>query len=714
MLLKQLEINGFKSFSGRTALEFPKGVTAIVGPNGSGKSNIADGIRFVLGEQSLKILRSKKGEDLIFSGSPSRARASQAKVALILDNKNKIFDVDFDEVVLGRRISRDGTSEYLLNNSSIRLKDINEMIARAKMGLRGYTVINQGMGDLILNATPLERREIIEDSVGLKEFQLKKKESQDKLFEAKNNLKTAKQLVSELEPHLKFLKRQMGKFEAREELQKKLEDLEKKYVAARLKEIESGLEKFKNQDQAKIKKIKELESEIQKFQQELQNEMKETKNFFDNLSKEENILKKMESERVGLERELGRLEGMLEIGPSSKVSKIDIQLVEKKLLDMESRLEEINSRDNINIVTSQINAVLAKIRKFLTELSGLKSGKTTSSDDLLRQKNVLQEKLKLIEAEIQKISENIKDIKNSDAGSRQQFFERQNKLRQAENELFSLKESLSSYEKEKSRLEQERLDLESEFVHLRGSLDGIKIDLVPGPEVKKEIERLRARLELASEIDPETQKEFNETQTRHEFLTTQSQDLIDSTAKLQEVIKQLDEKISDIFEKSFDKIKSEFDRFFKMLFGGGRAELKIKKAAVKSDELDDNNENIENEVGGVEIKVDLPGKRLKGLSALSGGERALTSVALVFALVSQGEPPFLVLDEVDAPLDEANSVRFAKILNELSRKTQFLVITHNRETMKQADVLYGITMEEEGVSKLLSIKLEKAEEFAPR
>ncbi|MBI1755441.1 AAA family ATPase, partial [Candidatus Azambacteria bacterium] len=181
MFLKKLELHGFKSFASSTVLEFKRGVSAIVGPNGSGKSNVADALRFVLGEQSMKSIRSKKGEDLIFSGSPSKPRAGMASVTLLFDNEDRTFPVEFGTVAIKRTIYRDGENHYFVNEAQVRLKDLAELIAKAKLGLKGYTIINQGMGDAILDSSPKDRKEIIFEALGLKEFQLKRSEALLKL-----------------------------------------------------------------------------------------------------------------------------------------------------------------------------------------------------------------------------------------------------------------------------------------------------------------------------------------------------------------------------------------------------------------------------------------------------------------------------------------------------------------------------------------------------
>ncbi|MDP3935019.1 MAG: AAA family ATPase, partial [Candidatus Giovannonibacteria bacterium] len=156
MLLKRLEMTGFKSFAKAVTLEFPTKITSIVGPNGSGKSNIADAIRWVLGEQSMKHLRGKKGEDLIFAGTPQIARLAKASVSLVFDNKEKIFPVEFDEVAMSRRVYRDGANEYLLNNSQVRLKDIIELLSKVGLGASQHHIIAQGDSDRILYASPKE------------------------------------------------------------------------------------------------------------------------------------------------------------------------------------------------------------------------------------------------------------------------------------------------------------------------------------------------------------------------------------------------------------------------------------------------------------------------------------------------------------------------------------------------------------------------------
>jgi chromosome segregation protein len=216
----------------------------------------------------------------------------------------------------------------------------------------------------------------------------------------------------------------------------------------------------------------------------------------------------------------------------------------------------------------------------------------------------------------------------------------------------------------------------------------------------------------------EVLKEHRETTERDQFLARELNDLEVSSQKLRELIEELTETLETRFAGGIEKINKEFDHYFKLMFGGGSATLtivkekKLKRVApldmlgeIADVDEDEDDEEVEE---GVEIGVALPHKRIKGLHMLSGGERALTSIALIFAMSQVNPPPFLILDETDAALDEANSRRYGDMIESLSKKSQLILITHNRETMSRAGILYGVTMGADGASKLLSVRFEDA------
>ena len=239
----------------------------------------------------------------------------------------------------------------------------------------------------------------------------------------------------------------------------------------------------------------------------------------------------------------------------------------------------------------------------------------------------------------------------------------------------------------------------------------------------KRLNECKNQLEMIGGIDPETEKEFNETKERYDFLSKQTDDLNGAVKSLEKIISELDVNIKDRFDREFNVISEKFSEYFKILFNGGTAKIfklsEEEKTATEVSETPESNPSTDNlrkvkllkkrnalGLSGIEIQATPPGKKIGTISMLSGGERALTAIALICAIISANPSPFVVLDEVDAALDEANSERLAQILDDLSNQTQFIVITHNRASMKRANILYGVTMQSDGISKLLSVKLE--------
>ena len=225
MRLKTLEVQGYKSFATKTVFEFDEGITAIVGPNGSGKSNVADALRWALGEQSYSTLRGKKTEDMIFSGSDGRARLGMAQATLILDNSDGWLPVDFTEVTIVRRAYRDGQNEYLLNGNRVRLRDINELLAASGLSRRTYTVIGQGLVDAALSLRAEERRVLFEEAAGITMHRAKRADALQKLDATQSNLLRVHDIVSEIAPRLRYLERQAARAAEQKTISTQLKDL---------------------------------------------------------------------------------------------------------------------------------------------------------------------------------------------------------------------------------------------------------------------------------------------------------------------------------------------------------------------------------------------------------------------------------------------------------------------------------------------------------
>ena len=224
MYLKSIEVQGFKSFANKIVFEFHNGITGIVGPNGSGKSNVADAVRWVLGEQRVKQLRGGTMQDVIFSGTENRKPLSYASVAITLDNSDHKLPVEFEEVKVTRKLYRSGESEYLINGSVCRLKDINEMFYDTGIGKEGYSIIGQGQIDKILSGKPEERRELFDEAAGIVKFKRRKALSLRKLEEEQSNLVRVNDILGELEKQFGPLQRQS---ETAKEYLKKREELKR-------------------------------------------------------------------------------------------------------------------------------------------------------------------------------------------------------------------------------------------------------------------------------------------------------------------------------------------------------------------------------------------------------------------------------------------------------------------------------------------------------
>ncbi len=715
MLLKRLEISGFKSFAKTMTLDFPSAISGIVGPNGSGKSNVADSIRWVLGEQSMKNLRGKRGEDLIFAGTSEVARMGKASVTMFFDNKNKVLPVEFDEVAIGRRVYRDGVNEYLLNGSSARLKDIIEILSKVGLGASQHHIIAQGDADRILYASSTERKSMISEALGLKIFEIKKNEAERKLESTKENIKEIESLRREIQPHLKYLKSQAEKAKSASELKNSLDQISGEYIQRELLSFSHDKDFFQKDKSPLERKAKELEETIKKSESDLKKE-EPADSFLVELSRLDASKELISKRRRELERELWKLEGEQKLQTKGAGDSVPRGRIKEILLDLLSDLESAAKLGTMELVRNAIFGTTQKVYNIVESFNG---NKNSTSQNQGKELGELRENIKKLEAEENNLSKSKKDIEVSYQERARETHKENILYRERSDELASLRDKIRSFAFEEEKLEMRRKEFELDFGDL---ITGEKPQgelFAPGErdQMRKKIERMRIRLEEAGGVDEGVLKEYEATEHRDVFLAKELEDLKKAAGSLGEAFLELGEKIEKDFESGISKINKLFGEFFHEIFGGGKAELRIlvpKKAPAGN--INDIQEGEEDFVGeeeaesGLDIFVDIPRKRIKSLSMLSGGERALVSIALLFAVSTINPPPFLVLDETDAALDEANSHRYGAMLKELGKKTQLIVITHNRETMQAADLLYGVTMGKNGVSELLSIKFEEAED----
>jgi chromosome segregation protein len=1117
-VLKTLTMTGFKSFVHRTHLEFAPGITAIIGPNGSGKSNVADAIRWALGENNARILRAKKNEELIFGGSETRKSLGMAEAILQLDNSSRRLPIDFTEVEVGRRLFRNGDAEYLVNRSRVRLRDLQDLLAGANLADNPFVVIGQGLVDQILALRPADRRTVIEEAAGTRRLQLRREEALNRLKHAEAELVRVTDILREIGPRVEMLREQVAKWteyeqvradlrrralrwykasfgstaEARADLAAKMESVdrevarledfvsegeslsagtedelrvareeeERRRIAAadaasaeasvreRVAALQASLEAIAAErdrtrtalaalpaelsslrarreqvddeaaeaarhareaaDAARVAeedasrtRVALAEARAARVEAERAHLLKESDEV--RIADEERVLLErddelsrgaadLSKERSGHERERARLATELDRARETvaeraravesaasragaarnELQRIDGDLAllrgqttalreaaERAESELTARdagaqspalprgfawlheritvpaevgaalgehLATIESRDARDLpapkgtrrisdgvaiflaqddasaiaaaaslrggvvvspsgllvlpglvrhadprrkadhdARAQLRAMAARLRaelsvseRALSELatergqaetrlaelderlggaqrargdaervvddlatsdadvrdlvrvadargaslereradihtrrerlaserataatarsaagdhfSTAERGEQRATDahgettrraeaarldaatseerrsSLVRLRDTLDEQVGATEKRIADDEERLRalasqerdsrtrlDGAQSDLGrataeareaertselARQRALAAEGSRRESEQRLAKARERLAELRGERGKLavEEERasgaLRLLEEQVRAELGLpedeplpDPTTLELEDdGTEKEKgstlaALTRLRRRLIALEPVNPLASTELAEIGQRHEFLSTQKNDLDRAMTDLRTLADELATTIAEQFATTLMAVDREFSVFFQRLFNGGQASLRT------SDDPEE---------PGIDIYARPPGKRIGSLAQLSGGERALTATALLLAILRVKPTPFCVLDEVDAALDERNVGRFTQALRELTDRTQFIVVTHNRGTIEAADMLYGVSMDDGGVSKIISLKLSELDEQRER
>lgn len=718
--LKRLELQGFKSFAGKTFLDFPSRVVAIVGPNGSGKSNIIDALRWVLGEREAKQLRGETLENLIFAGTPKKAAVSLARVGLLFDNGDGTFPIDSNEVFLERRVDRSGTSQFSINGDEIKMKDLTPMLARAKLGTRGLTMIGQGQSDMFVQSSPDERRLMIEEVLGLKEFRIKKAQAERHLDASAVNMDKVRAMLEELIPHLRLLRRQKHRWDRRNEIEKELKDSENIFFSFRSHALQNELDSLSHPSEYLSAKRAALEGEVK----DLENRIRAVGETSEQTSRAREIRERISElfkKRATLGTELAKIEMMIEIEKKESVgSDIPVAELRNFVSEFYEKIDDVLTWSD----AEKIKETLLRWKKRVAGFFAEKTPRDTRGLEGERKKKA--EEIQSIDREIKVLRDEEESIARGQETANREFRAFVEELEVKKNEIRKIERDAQEQSFARERIAIRIEELEKDWVDAGRAPEELKklpyygeVSDENARGMERKILRLRGELAAIGEIDENLVKEANESEERYEFLTKELSDLERAIADLKKLISELDEKIGSDFKSAFRQINDEFNNYFRIMFGGGKAHMRIerKRVAVQNADPqpeipesfsinDPREEEEKDEIGGIEIELNLPKKKITNLDMLSGGEKSLVSIAALFALIAVSPPPFLVLDEVDAPLDESNARRFADLVAEFSSKTQFIIVTHNRATMEAADVLYGVTMADDGVSKILSMKFE--------
>ena len=463
MLLKRLELQGFKSFADKTILEFTDGATAVVGPNGSGKSNISDAIRWVIGETSAKTLRGSNMQDVIFTGTATRKGLNYAEVSLVLDNSNKDFNVDYEEVKVTRRLFRSGESVYRINDATCRLKDVHELFMDTGLGRDGYSIIGQGNVSQILSTKPEDRRSLFEEAAGVSKYKYKKEEAIRKLAKVEENLVRIGDISTELESQLAPLARQSEKARKYLDLYGDMKQLDINLSIISLDKNKLDIEKtdeLYNSVLEELDSVKSKETENEKLMNRLYDESKKA-------DEEKNVVNERLTEN------------------ESKIATIksEINLTENNILNNKANINRIN--DEISQIYSKNESRTAVISENESKIAAMRTESEIISDELAN----ARKKFDNFDGELLKLDEEISNL-------RTEYFSN-------ENEIVSLNERVKGIESLRTSFIERREAVYTEIGSFKESIENTKNKI---EQTKAYIENRQQKLNSISETVNELER----------------------------------------------------------------------------------------------------------------------------------------------------------------------------------------------------------------
>ena len=698
MNISKLEIFGFKSFAKKETVLFNSGITGIVGPNGCGKTNIVDAIRWVLGEQKTKRLRSSKMEEVIFNGASNVKPLGLCEVFLTIENNKGLLPVEYSEVEIGRRLYRSGESEYFINRNNCRLKDISNLFVDTGLTSDAYSVIELNMIEQILSDKDDSRRNMFEEAAGVNKYKAKRRSALKKFDLNSRDLERIDDIIVEIQIQVKALDLQLKRFKRHEKLTKELQELELDLASARV----ADLAKIITPLEEMLKKKNKL---LQKNTSKKEVESVEFDNARDTYLKEKESLSKMKAKVDSLTEKL-----LSEIQEKNQESSRGVGLLEDELQRKISQLNQFD-KDYIKIVSNQdVTKSLSDESKEKFKNKNYTVIETDKKYEKLKAsiqdyKDKIDKYRKEQEFDFSKMDESIKKIKDKINTNNLELENKENDVNKAFIKMESIRAKLDSDNFSKDDLFYEIKEAEMKIAESKIKKTQIEQNIIEkfGSNVKlkqlKEynisdmvfrVEKIKRSIDSIGPINWAVKDEHEEKSARLNNLLEQKSDLIDAENNLKEAIKKIDNVAQEQFLNTFNDVKENFETMFTVFFNGGKGSIEL------SDSKDPLNSDIN-------IFAQPPGKRNNSLKMLSAGEKSLTAIALLFSIYQYKPSPFCILDEIDAPLDDINIKKFTEVIKDYSKTTQFIMVTHNKLTMESADCIYGVTAEKQGISKLMSI-----------
>ena len=767
MYLKSISMKGFKSFPERVSLEFSPGVSVIVGPNGSGKSNITDAVLWALGEQSPGAIRGASMQDVISAGGKGVSQRRAAEVEVVIDNSDGRAATEFSEIAVQRRLDRSGDGVYRLNGARCRLADVTDVLSDTNLGREMHSVISQGRVETIVHSKPRERRLLVEEAAGLGKHRKRRRRAELKLRAARDNLDRALDVEREARARLRPLKRQAQAAEIGARIEREELGLRGQIVSEELRfgaDRAAAAEKAAAAARATRAKIDERLTAVGKRRREAEErfaardrERTEAWGLVTKLRGEQERVAvraagfsgrvtELEARLESLRSELGPL--TLDVGPGSSPGERARKL-EEELGEIGAGLDSAVA----GLAVARSDAAAESARE--SALGDVHSGAERASRHARRAEGLLGERHReamrkrvadgeglledaraaqaAIEAVGAAIRARVERTEGKVVGGKDDGDEIAEELRACSQQEFELQtemkavaDELTKAEVEAAHLGDRRAEAERELAAIVAKLGE---EVAPAEqamseeeraEIDRRLERLERRRAQIGPVNPLAEREYDEAREHVEALQSQREDTERAMRELETLIREIDAEIERAFEETFDATAKNFEEMVEHLFPGGRGVLRRvalrpirdeerpsgeQEAPTDDAEPEPEEEEEAREELGVEIEVTPAGKSTRKLSLLSGGEKSLVALAFVFAVFLARPCPFYILDEVEAALDDANIDRFLQLIRRFADRAQFVIVTHQKRTMDAADVLYGVTMGGDGITKVVSRRL---------
>lgn len=733
MRLKSLKLAGFKSFVDPIQIEFPGIMCGIVGPNGCGKSNIIDAVKWVKGELSAKSLRSESLQDVIFNGSDNRKPVSHCSVELVFDNSENFLGgeyLKFEEVSVKREMGRDGQSTYFINNAVARRRDVQDLFLGTGLGSNSYAIIEQGIISSLVGAKPEELRSYVEEAAGITKYKERKRETESRIRRTAENIARLKDLEDEVKRSIRRLNAEANLTTKYKKLREQEQQFQKFLISAELKELEERKKASEKEnksidtdieaiDAKRISVISKRDVAKTKLMEGLKILEDEQRKFFETGAKislveekDKSIKNKIDDLNLEKDKIIKNLSNLKDSEKSESDNKTDVP----KDYEGDLKLKVQNEVSNLNIKNEEVKKEVGQsLGNFWKDGYKFGLGQASESTETLSVlKKQFEERLVSIESEIIKITNENESEKSGLADLLQtrkdlelKVIDHRAQQDKSNEELRNLEGEISKLETQKDTIIQDRnekeLNKRSIEIEVNEKVDRLKtfseVKDIEGEviDITQSLEKLQNKIMNLGPINFAAPETLEAEKKRKETLSEQINELETSLSKLDEAIKKIDKESNKTFHECLNSVNKFLEEMFPKLFGGGFSKLNL---------LDDSEDS------GLVLMARLPGKKNTKLSQLSGGEKALTALALVFSLFSINPAPFCLLDEVDAPLDDDNTLRFINLVSEMSAKVQFIFVTHNKISMEKSSHLLGVTMRDLGVSKVVSVDVEQAMELA--